>query len=156
MESNIQIHAQFDRTKEGREKRTVSRTRAAPGAGLRSPHQGAQLSRGGCWRVKPLICDSLNGVRIMRAIHAMDLHTPEKDSSPWEWIAARSWSIGIRGQSQDKDPCGLQGGGPRDGRKETVAGSAFEGKVHSHEGRVLLLSHVQAVVPSLLPFSPHI
>ena len=36
-----------------------------------------------------------------------------------------------------------------------LAGSAFEGKVHSHEGRVLLLSHVQAVAPSLLPFSPH-
>ena len=43
-----------------------------------------------------------------------------------------------------------------DGRKETVAGNAFEGKVRSHEGRVLLLSHVQAVEPPLLPFSPHI
>ncbi|CAI9164303.1 unnamed protein product [Rangifer tarandus platyrhynchus] len=77
MESNIQIHAKFDRTKEGREKRTVSRARAAPGAGPRSPHQGTQLRRRRLLKSEAAeLCQSERS-EIMRAIHAVDL-IPQK------------------------------------------------------------------------------
>ena len=39
----------------------------------------------------------------------------------------------------------------RDGREKTAGGSAFGIKSGSHGSRVLLLSHIQGVAPSLLP-----
>ena len=50
--------------------------------------------------VKLLICDSVNGTRIIQAILAIAIQTPDKDSGPLEGAAAGSWSIGIVEQSQ--------------------------------------------------------
>lgn len=40
----------------------MSRTRPAPGAGVRSPYQGTQLRQRRLLESERLICDSLNGV----------------------------------------------------------------------------------------------
>ena len=56
-------------------------------------------------RVKQLICESLNGMRITETILAADLLTLDRDESPMERVAAGSWSIGIREQSQGEVCC---------------------------------------------------
>lgn len=50
--------------------------------------------------MKPLICDSVNGMRIIQAILAIAIQTPDKDLGPLEGAAAGSWSMGIVEQSQ--------------------------------------------------------
>ena len=51
-------------------------------------------------RVKPLICDSINGMRIIQTVLAIAIQTPDRDTGPLEGAAAGSWSIGIVEQSQ--------------------------------------------------------
>ena len=73
----------------GKKRRRVVRTRSAPMVGggteaeVRYPHESNCLGqrRGiwGCWRVKQLICDSLNGVRTTQTICAAALHAPDRD-----------------------------------------------------------------------------
>ena len=52
-----------------------------------------------------LICDNLNGMRITETILAAALLTLDRDESPMERVAAGSWSIGIREQSQGEVCC---------------------------------------------------
>ena len=51
-------------------------------------------------RVTPLICDSVNGMRIIQTSLAIAIQTPDRDAGPLEGAAAGSWSIGIVEQSQ--------------------------------------------------------
>ena len=51
-------------------------------------------------RVKQLICDSLNGMKITQTIFAAAIHIPYKNTGPLDGTVAGSWSIGIVGESQ--------------------------------------------------------
>ena len=51
-------------------------------------------------RVKQLICDNLNGIRITQRILVTAVHTPDGDTSPLEITAAAILSIGTGEQSQ--------------------------------------------------------
>ena len=56
-------------------------------------------------KVKELICDSLNGVRITQKILAAAIHTPDRDVGPLEGTEAGSCSVGIVEQFQGKSCC---------------------------------------------------
>ena len=51
-------------------------------------------------RVKQLICDSLNGMKITQTIFAAAIHIQYRNTSPLDGTVAGSWSIGIVGESQ--------------------------------------------------------
>ena len=57
-------------------------------------------------KVKQIICDSLNWMRITQTILSTAIQTPDRD--PLEGIAAGTWSIGIVEQSQGKVCCSLR------------------------------------------------
>ena len=56
-------------------------------------------------RVKQLICDCLNGMRITQTILVTAIRTPDRDMGPLEGTVAGKWSIGIVEQSQDEVFC---------------------------------------------------
>ena len=56
-------------------------------------------------RVKQLICDSLNGMRITQTILVTAIRTPDRDTGPLEGTVAGNWSIGIVEQSQGEVCC---------------------------------------------------
>lgn len=90
--------------------------------------------------MKQLICNSLNGVRTHTDFHVAALHTLDRDASSPECIVARSWNGAF--ESNPRAKTAVDSG-------EMVSGNAFEGKLDSHVGRALLLSHMQVVQPSL-------
>ena len=54
-------------------------------------------------RMKPLICGSLNGMRLRQSFHSHAY--PERDVDPLEGTAARSWILGIVEQSLGEGCC---------------------------------------------------
>lgn len=77
----------------------------------------------GCQRVKQLICDSLNGLRIIETIHAVVLRTLNRETSPLKCTVAGSRSMGIGERSQGKDSCWLW----KDGQRGWERGSRWWG-----------------------------
>ena len=55
--------------------------------------------------MKQLICDSLNGLRIIETIHVVVLRTLNRETSPLKCTVAGSRSMGIGERSQGKDSC---------------------------------------------------
>ena len=53
-------------------------------------------------KVKQLICDSLNGMRLTQTTFAATIHTPDRDVGPLDGTAAGSWKAGVVEQSQDE------------------------------------------------------
>lgn len=109
-------------------------------------------------RVKQLICESLNGMRITETILAAAICSPGRGmqgrKSPGR-CRAGSWSAGIVerfGVSSAID-CGGEARG--DVREEVAVGNACAGNSGSRGGRAILQSHSQAVEPSLWPLCPH-
>ena len=56
-------------------------------------------------RVKQLLCDSLNGIRITQTILATAICTSDRDVGPLEGRVTGSLSVGIVEQSQNKICC---------------------------------------------------
>ena len=56
-------------------------------------------------RVKQLMCDNLNGMKITQIILAAGICTLDRDTGPLEGTAAGSWSIGIVEQFQGEVCC---------------------------------------------------
>ena len=56
-------------------------------------------------RVKQLLCDSLNGIRITQTILATAICTSDRDVGPLEGTVTGSLSVGIVEQSQNKICC---------------------------------------------------
>ena len=109
-------------------------------------------------RVKQLICESLNGMRITETILAAAICSPGRGmqgrKSPGR-CRAGSWSAGIVerfGVSSAVD-CGGEARG--DVREEVAVGHACAGHPGSRGGRAILQSHSQAVEPSRWPLCPH-
>ena len=109
-------------------------------------------------RVKQLVCEHLNGMRIMETILAAAIHSPERDAGthvPWE---AQGWEL------ERRDPGAIPGRGQllTVGRCLRVhEGGGGSGKCLSRKpgqpGRQgHLLSHSQMVEPSLWPLCPHV
>ena len=90
-------------------------------------------------RVKQLICDSLNGMRITQKILATAIHTPVRDMCPLEGTAAGGWSAEIVEESRVRSV--VDGGEMAlgDTWEEIVVGNACGGKPGSLGGKVILL-----------------
>ena len=56
-------------------------------------------------RVKQLIGNSLNGMRITQTVLGATIHTPDRDAGHLEGTVAGSWRVGIVEQSQGKGCC---------------------------------------------------
>ena len=125
------VHQQ-DKGRMAKERR-LSGTGSAPGAGELKQGQccvGGQMfvtevKHWGCWRVKQLIYESLNGMRITQTILATAIHTPDRDSSPLESAVAWSWNIETGKQSQGKVCCWLKGDGVREPDGEHCSGKCL-------------------------------
>lgn len=109
-------------------------------------------------RVKQLVCERLNGMRITETNLAEAIHSPERDAGthvPWE---AQGWEL------EHRDPGVTPGRGQLLTAGRRLRGP--EGGVGSGKGlsrkpgqpgrRGDLLSHSQAVEPSLWPLGPHV
>ena len=113
-------------------------------AGERSPHPGQSVGTEGgiwgCWRVKKLICGSLNGVRTTQT------STPQSCISwiGWQVHWCPGWlGIGIvwvGEQSQDEDCFWLSGNGLT-GQMEEVCGGQYLGRKVGLTYMALLLSN---------------
>ena len=56
-------------------------------------------------RVKQLMCDNLNGMKITQIILTAAICTLDRDTGPLEGTVAGSWNIGIVEQSQGEVCC---------------------------------------------------
>ena len=108
-------------------------------------------------RVKQLVCERLNGMRITETNLAAAIHSPERDAGthvPWE---AQGWEL------ERRDPAAIPGRGqlltagrrPR-GREGGVGSGKRLSRKPGQPGRQgHLLSHSQAVEPLLWPLCPY-
>ena len=109
-------------------------------------------------RVKQLICESLNGMRITETILAAAICSLGRGMQgrkvPWK---AQGWELehrdcgAIRGELSYR----MRGEARGDVREEVAVGNACAGNPGSRGGRATLQSHSQAVEPSLWPLCPH-
>ena len=91
-------------------------------------------------RVKQLICDSLNRMRIRQSLPQP--HVPQTETQvPWkpQRLGAGVWGLWSDPRVRAAVDCRETDKG--DARKEIVVGKAFGGKPGSHGSKVILLSH---------------
>ena len=86
-----------------------------------------EVKHWGCWRVKQLICVSLNGVRITQSILATATHTPDRDASPLESAAAWSWKR-LESSPRARSAVDWREVVWENLREESAVGYAYEGK----------------------------